>query len=70
MTTVFKLSGLHCASCKGLIEDVARDVVGVQNAIVDSQASILTIEHDGGFNPEFVMEEIRGLGAGYTIAPV
>lgn len=69
-TTKFKLTGLHCASCKGLIEDVAREVAGVESATVDPETSTLTIEQDGSFNPELVMKEIRGLGAGYTIRPV
>lgn len=66
-TMKFKLSGLHCASCKGLIEDVVRDVPDVQSAQVDSEASSLTIEHGASFEPQTLMDEVVGLGAGYAI---
>lgn len=70
MTTIFKLSGLHCSSCKELIEDAARAVPGVEHAAVNLKASVLTVEHDNSFIPQPLIQSVVGLGAGYTIEKI
>ena len=70
MTSVFKLTGLHCSSCKELIEEAATEVPGVEKANVNLKASVLTIEHGTAFHPESLMQAIVSLGAGYAVTPL
>ncbi|MBI4133608.1 heavy-metal-associated domain-containing protein [Candidatus Uhrbacteria bacterium] len=71
MTTItFKVTGMHCSSCKNLIEDVARDVPGVKKAIVNPEAAILTIEHGDVFDTAAFARMLRELGAGYEIQSI
>ncbi|HSD12651.1 MAG TPA: heavy metal-associated domain-containing protein [Patescibacteria group bacterium] len=62
MTTTLKITGMHCASCKTLIEDVCGDVKGVRSASVDPKTGLATIEHDDALDPAALVNEIRGLG--------
>ncbi len=62
MTTIFKIGGMHCASCKNLIEDVAADVSGVAACRVDAKTGFAEVEHDPSFNPADLIREIVALG--------
>lgn len=62
MITTLKITGMHCASCKALIEDVCGEVKGVRSASVDPKTGIATIEHDDALDPATFVSEIRGLG--------
>lgn len=65
MKTTIKIDGMHCGSCKALIEDVAKDVPGVVSCDVDVARGEAVIEHTVDFKaPEFVAE-IASLDAGY-----
>ncbi|KAA0206571.1 heavy metal transporter [Candidatus Uhrbacteria bacterium] len=46
MITTFNIDGMHCTSCKVLIEDACADVPGVIACQVDVDAGIAVIEHD------------------------
>ncbi len=46
MKTTMYIKGMHCESCKAVIEDVCRDVAGVRNCVVDFKTGKVTIEHD------------------------
>lgn len=69
MTTTLHIQGMHCASCKVLIEDVCQDIPGVTSCIVDSEHGTATIEHDASVNPDALRKEIESLG-GYKVSPV
>lgn len=60
--TTFKIRGMHCTSCKVLIEDVGSDVPGVESCKVDYPNERVIITHDDTFDPEAFKKEIRGLG--------
>lgn len=62
MVTTLRITGLHCASCKALIEDVATDIPGVTSAVVDSEKMTATIEHEDSILPETLRQEIENLG--------
>lgn len=61
-TTKLKIAGMHCASCKALIEDVCSEVSGVRSCVVDAATETATVEHDDSLNPAVLIDEIRGLG--------
>lgn len=60
---------MHCASCKALIEDVARDVPGVTACTIDAEQAIGTIEHDASFNFETLVKEVTAFNR-YTIEKI
>lgn len=69
METTFNIQGMHCASCKALIEDACRDVPGVTSCDVDMQRGTARIEHDAATDPEAIRREIERLGS-YRASPV
>lgn len=60
--TVIQISGLHCPSCKTLIESVSSEMPGVYSAVVDSRSGEAVIEHDEGLNLNTLKKEIESLG--------
>ncbi len=69
-TTIFKIKGMHCDSCKALIEDVASEVAGVSHATVNIAAKVLTVEHDTKFTDAMLINHINELGAGYELQKI
>lgn len=61
-TTVIKIKGMHCNSCKLLIEDVCKDIKGVKSCKVDFETGKTTIEHDESFSFDSFKKEVEGLG--------
>ena len=43
---IFPIVGMHCASCKALIEDVVHDVPGVHHVVVNFAAEKMSVEYD------------------------
>lgn len=62
MQTTLHITGMHCASCKKLIESVSKDVSGIEAADVNFETGVLTLTHDEGANIQKVKEEILSLG--------
>ena len=60
---------MHCASCKSLLEDVARDVPGVQSCTIDAGTGLGTIEHNEVFNFDVLVKEVAALDK-YTIEKI
>ena len=69
MQTKMKITGMHCASCKTLLEDVAHDVPGVTQCTIDSAQGIGVIEHDATFNFDSLVKEVAALEK-YTIEKI
>jgi copper chaperone CopZ len=61
-TTVIKIKGMHCNSCKLLIEDVCKDIKGVKSCKVDFKTGETVIEHDESFNFDSFKNEVEELG--------
>ena len=66
MITTLSIQGMHCASCKLLIEDVCGDMPGVTSCVVDAPAGSVRIEHDASANVETIRHEIEQLGDYHT----
>ena len=60
--TTLKITGMHCASCKALIEDVVGDVPGVRSCTVDAAAGTASVEHDDALDTAVLVKEIKNLG--------
>ena len=67
--TTIKITGMHCASCKSLLEDVIQDVPGVQSCAIDAATGIGTIEHDDSFNFDALAKEVATLNK-YTVEKI
>ncbi len=61
-TTKLTITGMHCASCKALIEDVCMEIAGVKSCSVDVAKGEATIEHDESVGTSLFAREIEGLG--------
>lgn len=62
MKTTFAIKGMHCVSCKALIEDVASEIPGVVSCTVDVAAERADVEHDESFDAERMRKDIEALG--------
>ena len=62
LTTKILVKGMHCASCKGLIEDVSSDIPGVISCTIDAKTGIGTIEHDEKFQFADFAKAVAELG--------
>ncbi len=62
MQTTLHITGMHCASCKKLIESISKDVSGIETADVNFETGVLTLTHTEDANIQKVKEEILLLG--------
>ncbi|MEK9152050.1 MAG: heavy metal-associated domain-containing protein [Patescibacteria group bacterium] len=62
MTATLQITGMHCVSCKALIEDVCSEFAGVTSCAVDVAAGRAIIGHDGSADMQAVVGEINRLG--------
>lgn len=61
-TTSISVAGMHCASCKTLIEEVAMETPGVRSCAVDLEKGTGTVVHDDAFDFDAFAREIGALG--------
>jgi len=61
MKTILNIKGMHCESCKLLIEDVCKDVKGVTSCAVDFKKGTAVVEHDD-VDIKLIKKEIEKLG--------
>lgn len=62
MKTKIKIEGTHCWSCKMLIEDVCKDIPGVQSCLVDFQTGETEVEHDENMDWRKLKQEVENVG--------
>lgn len=62
MKTTIIIQGMHCNSCKLLIEDACSEIPGVKTCHVDFKTGKVNIEHEGKFDLPKLKKEIEGLG--------
>ncbi len=67
MKKVLSVKGMHCASCKAMIEEVAKETKGVTGCVVDVVKGTATIEYEGPVDWNALKKEIKSLGD-YTVA--
>lgn len=63
MITTFTIQGMHCTSCKALIEDACLEIPGVTSCSVDIASHTARMEHDGSVDPKKIRQEIESLGS-------
>jgi copper chaperone len=62
-TYVFRVDGMHCASCPPLIDDVVEDVPGIRSVHTDLDAGRSTVELDTTLaTAQQVIDTISSLG--------
>jgi copper chaperone CopZ len=66
-STIVTINGLHCNSCKLLIEDECKDMKDIKSCDVDLKTGKTIIEHDKEFNPESFKSNVEKLG-GYKVS--
>ncbi len=62
MKTKLTIKGMHCESCKVLIEEVCNEMKGVKSCNVDVKAGKADIEHDETLDIKKLKKEIESLG--------
>ena len=68
-TMKFKITGMHCRSCKRLIESVLSDLPGVEAADVDETTGLGSLRHDGQIGYDQVEAAVAELKE-YKIEPL
>jgi len=59
--TTLKIKGMHCESCKLLIEDICKETKGVKSCTVDFKKGTAVVEHDGA-DIKLIKKEIEKVG--------
>lgn len=62
MKTTVTIKGTHCESCKALIEDVCKEIPGINSCNVDYKTGKTIIEHDEELDWKKFKKEIESLG--------
>jgi len=64
MKKIYPIVGMHCASCKALIEDVVGDVDGVQSVKVNYATEKMAIEYDENLvNVDVLKKAVKSAGS-------
>ena len=61
MKTTLKIKGMHCNSCKALIEEVCKDVPGIESCSVDLAEEKAILTHKTPADVQKVKKEIEAL---------
>jgi len=61
MKTILTIKGLHCESCKVLIEDICKETKGVTSCNVDVKKGTAAIEHKNA-DVKNIKKEIEKIG--------
>jgi len=67
MKTEFIVTGMHCASCKSLIEDICKETKGVTKCNVDLKSGKVKIDHTEKVDMKNIKKEIESLGDEYKV---
>lgn len=62
MKTAVTIKGMHCPSCKMLIEDACSEISGVKSCTVDFKTGKTVIEHEEKLDLRKVKKGIESLG--------
>ncbi len=69
MQTTLSIQGMHCVSCKTLIEEVINEQPNVTSCEVDPTSGRTTINHDAPLDMEGMKKAITALGD-YHVTPI
>ncbi|MBI2631677.1 heavy-metal-associated domain-containing protein [Candidatus Pacearchaeota archaeon] len=62
METIITIKGMHCNSCKLLIEDVIKENPNVVSCSIDFKTGKAVVKHNKPLNKERIRKEIESLG--------
>lgn len=62
MKTILTVKGMHCESCKVLIEDTCKDIKGIKSCKVDFKTGKVELEHEKPIDLNLIKKEIKSLG--------
>lgn len=62
MKTTIMVKGMHCNSCKMLIEDACSEIPGVKSCHTDFKTGKTVIEHEGKLDLQTVKKEVESMG--------
>lgn len=62
MKTTFTINGMHCNSCKMLIEEVCAEIAGVKSCSVDFKTGKTVLEHEEKLDIQKLKKEIESIG--------
>lgn len=63
MKKTLTIKGMHCASCKEVIEDVVKEAKGVTDCVVDVAKGTAAVTFEGTVDWNALKKEIEGLGS-------
>jgi len=66
-TIKLKVTGMHCKSCKTLVEETCREVPGVESCAINLASGIGAVTHDGSASFAAIAKEISGLDEKYKV---
>ncbi len=67
MKHTYKISGLTCMGCKARVESALSEVKGVNKAIVDMAAGMITIDMDSHIELKTFQDVLKKTGSNYSI---
>ena len=67
MQTIINIKGIHCPSCKALIEDICLDVQGVESCKVDEKTGKALVNHEVNLDLQVLKKEIEESGDEYQV---
>ena len=67
MLTIVSIPGIHCASCKALIEDVSLEFPAISSVNVDLTSKEVRIDHEEGFDLDAWTREVESLNDAYKV---
>ena len=62
MRTDLIIKGIHCTSCKVLIEDICFGFKEIKKCEVDVKSGKVIVEHQTNFDPQKIKKEIEKIG--------
>lgn len=62
MKTTLTIKGTHCNSCKALIEDMCKEIPGINSCNVDFKTGVTEIEHEENTDWQKFKNEVESLG--------
>lgn len=70
MHTTVSIPGIHCDSCKALIESISEDFPAIQSAEVDLEKKTVTLEHGEDFDFDAWSAEIEEANEDYQVTKI
>ena len=62
MKKTLTIKGMHCTSCKELIEEVSKEISGIQSCTVDVKGGKAVVVYEGQVDWGKLKKEIEALG--------